>query len=386
ILRLVPVLCTACSIDLLSEERTENLAKCIVDVSNAYFTDGDTLLYLSPIKDLSTKGRSVADVLYRKFRHLDLPLEPQETCLSTRKLLSVDKLEDWDTAEYNEYLEHYLLIDYECNFTYESSKTKYVDTEILRSLHEDSKWPIILQPYSDGWYKFSGIVKGYVLTIQKNESLSNIENFCLMFDYSPALSKDSNILVIVLSGWLEEFEYANDKRATLYVTSEVYNQEDTFLQSMSQVFNIPNSALLFSEEIFDYFTQKYCGSGLIEKYHKFTTKSHQEHIFVNVINPLIRSRFSTLMQRLVQGGFPEKIMRDVTDPCGRFAFMTPKVGIDNYVQMSLSHFKSSMIVYVTGIILAGTAFIWEMVIDVRFSTGIRDYHSNAKSLFDARAN
>ncbi|PSN44492.1 hypothetical protein C0J52_09050 [Blattella germanica] len=158
---------------------------------------------------------------------------------------------------------------------------------------------------------------------------------------------------------LRALPYMFTNPGSVYISSESNQIERKLLEPINFVVNSPNSAILFSEELFNYYTQKLCKSSLFNKVHKFSSKSHHVHVFVNVINPLLRIRFRTLMQRLIQGGFPEKIMRDVTDPCGRFSFMTQKIGVDNYVQMSLLHFQSSLILYAVGIILAVVSFFCE---------------------------
>ncbi|KAJ9595524.1 hypothetical protein L9F63_013289 [Diploptera punctata] len=161
------------------------------------------------------------------------------------------------------------------------------------------------------------------------------------------------------------FTFMDIYSGTLYIPEGKMWEWDPIMAAIRYIIDQPNSAMFLSEEMYEYYFKKTCISNEIIDLHKFTSESSQKNSMILVSNPLLKNRIRILMSRLVEAGFPKKILYDIIDPTGKLTSRLSWNLETEYIQMALGHLQSILLLYLIGNLLAFLILILEILIKMR---------------------
>ena len=121
----------------------------------------------------------------------------------------------------------------------------------------------------------------------------------------------------------------------------------------------PNSAVFSYEAFIRHYIKEFCDKNGGPKLHKFSKIFNQDHIGFYVLgNTFIQSKLNEIVLRLVEGGFPKKFEREVSN----LAIISTSRTEYEYVPLSLTHIQSHFVFFFIGISLSFLALCFEIVV------------------------
>ncbi|PSN41747.1 Ionotropic receptor 790 [Blattella germanica] len=140
--------------------------------------------------------------------------------------------------------------------------------------------------------------------------------------------------------------------------------------------NTPNTALFSNTLEFSYYMTQYCGKQTSRTFHRFSGNEMQVDDFLIVSDALIQPLLKRIVTQLVEGGIPEKIIREKLNPSGDYAnmFELEKV-TDNFFALSFLHlwsvFGLILALHVLSLFIFISELLWHEIKNYRISRRIR---------------
>ena len=184
---------------------------------------------------------------------------------------------------------------------------------------------------------------GFEHQINTYEELKDLK-YDLLFDSDPML-----------------FYFMPIYSGTLYTPSVSRDAWKKVVKCIKYVINVPHSAALLSPDLYSYYLKEACKSEENVHLHKFTADSRQQNLMISVINPLLRNRIAILMSRLIEAGFPRKVMDEIIDPTGKSTVRMVWNPETEYIQLTVIHLQSIFALYLVGNILSMVIFTLELL-------------------------
>ncbi|KAJ9586431.1 hypothetical protein L9F63_019923 [Diploptera punctata] len=122
-------------------------------------------------------------------------------------------------------------------------------------------------------------------------------------------------------------------------------------------------AVFIPQESVTYFYNKICDGNVRNKLHRITTYQKQHHLIVEFTNKHFEKRFSVLLNRLIESGFPDKLTNDILYPKGLpLTSRTLSDLVGYFYPFSITHMRSAFVLYFIGLGASLFIFLMEVIV------------------------